>query len=141
MVDLNALIPPESGMQLTLAETINDNGEIAVNGTPTDCDVVEQCGHAILLIPCDEDHPGIEGCDYSILEAAAPPIRSGVPATSEFPGSARSAAANTGSTSIQESFGPWHSPANTLTLPLHKHSMLRRHSFGHLLGRSLTVRD
>ena len=33
MVDLNALIPPGSGMQLTLAETINDRGEIGVNGT------------------------------------------------------------------------------------------------------------
>ena len=74
MVDLNTLISPRSGMQLTLAETINDHGEIAVNGTPSGCGIVEQCGHAVLLIPCDEHHPGVEGCDYSVantLPAAA----------------------------------------------------------------------
>src|SRR5262249_44133068 len=51
MVDLNRLIPPNSGLQLTLAEAINDRGEITINATPTGCDVVEACGHAVLLIP------------------------------------------------------------------------------------------
>jgi len=69
MVDLNALIPPGSGMQLNLAEAINDRGEIAVNGTPSGCNLLEACGHAVLLIPCDENHQDIEGCDYSPVEA------------------------------------------------------------------------
>jgi probable HAF family extracellular repeat protein len=71
MVDLNDLIRPGSGMQLTLGETINDRGEIAINGTPSGCDVVEFCGHAVLLIPCDEGHPNLEGCDYSPVEVSA----------------------------------------------------------------------
>jgi probable HAF family extracellular repeat protein len=71
MVDLNTLIPPGPGVQLNLAETINDRGEIAVNGDPPGCGVVEQCGHAYLLIPCDEHHPGVEGCDYSMVETSA----------------------------------------------------------------------
>jgi probable HAF family extracellular repeat protein len=65
VVDLNTLIPPNSGLQLTWAADINDPGEIASLGTLSNGDI-----HAFMLIPCDENHPSIEGCDYSLVDAA-----------------------------------------------------------------------
>jgi len=70
IVDLNTLVPPGSGVQLTYADRINERGEITANGALPNGDE-----HAFLLIPCDENHRGIEGCDYSTAEtppAAAP---------------------------------------------------------------------
>ena len=63
VVDLNTLVPPNSGLQLYEADQINDRGEIAAQG-------VDASGnyHAVLLIPCDENHPGVEGCDYSMVD-------------------------------------------------------------------------
>lgn len=65
MADLNALIVPDSDFQIPAAFTINDHGEIAAKGVLPDQDE-----HAILLIPCDENHPGIDGCDYSLVDVA-----------------------------------------------------------------------
>lgn len=57
MTDLNTVIPPGSGLQLTNAFNINDRGEILAKSisasvTPVDD---EDLGHVVLLIPCQED--------------------------------------------------------------------------------------
>jgi len=67
MVDLNTLIPPNSTLELSHALAITDRGEIVGLGVPPGCppEQDEICGHAYVLVPCDEKHPFIEGCDYS----------------------------------------------------------------------------
>jgi probable HAF family extracellular repeat protein len=72
IVDLNSLVPSGSELQLANALNINDRGEIAGTGLLTNGDF-----RNFLLIPCDEDHPGVEGCDYSLVDA-----RAAVPQTS-----------------------------------------------------------
>jgi probable HAF family extracellular repeat protein len=66
IVDLNTLISPGSDLQLVWAFDINDRGEIAGFGA-----LANGNAHAFLLIPCDQSHPGIEGCDYSMVGASA----------------------------------------------------------------------
>lgn len=63
IVDLNSLIPPNSPIYLTSPETINDRGEIVSLGVDSGGN-----SHAFLLIPCDENHPGIDDCDYSLVD-------------------------------------------------------------------------
>jgi probable HAF family extracellular repeat protein len=66
MVDLNDLV---SGVDMTLAGGfINDCSEITGLGVLANGDL-----RVFLLIPCDEDHPGLEGCDYSLVDAVAGP--------------------------------------------------------------------
>lgn len=67
MADLNTLIPPNSPFQIFAASFISDHGEIAAFGSLANGDQ-----HALLLIPCDDDHPNIEGCDYSWVETVPP---------------------------------------------------------------------
>ena len=69
-VDLNTLIPPNSPLQLTVAGLITDRGEIVGEGNPLSCTNNDACNHVYVLIPCDENHPNIEDCDYSLVDAA-----------------------------------------------------------------------
>jgi probable HAF family extracellular repeat protein len=72
IVDLNDLIPPGSRLHLGQIYTINDRGEIAGSGADS-----SDNDHAFLLIPCDENHPDVEGCDYSEVEVTTEaPVRS-----------------------------------------------------------------
>jgi len=65
VVDLSTLISPPTDLSLAVIG-INDRGEIAGNGGNA-----SDIGHAILLIPCDENHPNLEGCDYSPVDLIA----------------------------------------------------------------------
>jgi probable HAF family extracellular repeat protein len=71
-VDLNTLITPASNVNVPFPVSLNDQGEIAADGILPNGDV-----HAVVLIPCDDNHPNIEGCDYNTVAAvAAAPVGS-----------------------------------------------------------------
>jgi hypothetical protein len=63
MIDLNLFVPPGSNLTLTDVETINNGGEMFGIGT-----LANGNDRAFLLIPCDENHPNIEGCDYNMVD-------------------------------------------------------------------------
>ena len=65
IIDLNTLVPPGTDMHVQTAAAINDRGEIVATGVLTNGDE-----HTVVLIPCDGDHPGVDGCDYSLVDAA-----------------------------------------------------------------------
>ena len=77
MVDLNALVPSDSDAHLVAGVAINEKGEIVAAGAPPGCPVLnsDPCHHAYALIPCDENHPDIEGCDYGLVDAPRSPQR------------------------------------------------------------------
>jgi len=87
MADLNTLIPPNPGLQLNWAAYINDPGQIAAIGTFSNGDM-----HAFVLVPCDEGHPGVEGCDYTLVDpatAALSPAPRYVPSGTQRPPQSR----------------------------------------------------
>jgi probable HAF family extracellular repeat protein len=63
LFDVNVLILPDSNLQLTEPNSINNRGEIVGNSVLPNGDL-----RAVRLIPCDENHRGIEGCDYSLVD-------------------------------------------------------------------------
>jgi probable HAF family extracellular repeat protein len=63
IVDLESLTLPGSGLTVIGSSLINDRGEIGGGGMLPNGDI-----HAVLLIPCDENHPDIQGCDYGLKE-------------------------------------------------------------------------
>jgi probable HAF family extracellular repeat protein len=62
MVDLNKLVLSTAGLYVAGAIEISDRGEIVGSACANDI-----C-YAMLLIPCDENHPNVEGCDYSLVD-------------------------------------------------------------------------
>jgi probable HAF family extracellular repeat protein len=71
MIDLNSVIPPGSGLQLTNAFNINDRGEILAKSVPEGVTPVddEDLGHVVLLVPCNEDR----GDCVNVLAASSGP--------------------------------------------------------------------
>lgn len=85
MLDLNTLIQPGTGYQLTNAFNINDRGEILAKAaplgfTPNDD---EDLGHLVLLVPCDAndaDCPAeVQGTSNSSPESSELILKNSVP--------------------------------------------------------------
>jgi probable HAF family extracellular repeat protein len=74
-IDLNTFVPPGSDLTLTRADFISNRGEIAGAGVLPNGDT-----HAFLLIPCDENDPGVEGCQEGTEKATAAIQNSPAPA-------------------------------------------------------------
>ncbi len=75
IIDLQNLLVPGSGVTLDCpaggrgcvgAYNINDRGEIAAQGVLPNGET-----RALLLIPCDQDHPDVGGCEYDMADATA----------------------------------------------------------------------
>lgn len=64
MINLQDLAAPVADLSFNEAVYINNRGEIVGNASLPNGD-----NHAVVFIPCDENHPGIKGCDYSYVGA------------------------------------------------------------------------
>src|SRR5260370_2248287 len=64
LVNLNTLIPLGSEIVLIQAITANDRGEILAEGRLVNGDL-----RAVLLIPCDANHPNLANCDCRLVDA------------------------------------------------------------------------
>ena len=96
LVNLNTLIPLGSEIVLIQAITANDRGEIVAEGRLLNGDL-----RAVLLIPCDESHLNVAGCDYRLVDAT--------PAAQVLPAQiTQSSAANSAKLSPAEMMGNRH---------------------------------
>ncbi len=80
IVALNTLAPSNSGLQLGEVGQINNRGEISINAADASGN-----GHTVVLIPCDENHPDVEGCDYELTDAATAAARFNAMPTTQHP--------------------------------------------------------
>jgi probable HAF family extracellular repeat protein len=73
MTALDALVPPRASLKLSHALAITDRGEIVGIGVPPGCARSQDdvCGHAYVLVPCDEDEA--ESCGEQV--AVSPTAR------------------------------------------------------------------
>jgi uncharacterized membrane protein len=101
MVDLNNLIPPNSELYLIWAAFVDDRGEIAALANLPNGNT-----HAALLIPCDKNHPGIEGCNYSMVETT--------PASAQTSPAVRNASSRTLPQSLMRRMNRYHFPGPAL---------------------------
>jgi probable HAF family extracellular repeat protein len=74
MIDLNVFVPAGSDITLTEVEQINDSGEMFGIGTLSNGN-----DRAFLLIPCDENHPDVEDCDYSLVDVPDALVQTSAP--------------------------------------------------------------
>jgi probable HAF family extracellular repeat protein len=64
IIDLNTLVPPGTDLHVAVGAAINNRGEIVATGLLPNGDE-----HAIVLIPCDENHASVDDCDYSLVDS------------------------------------------------------------------------
>jgi probable HAF family extracellular repeat protein len=107
MFDLNEVTQVPTGFRFTQAFVINDRGEIGGIGTAPGCDDDEDCGHAMVLIPCTSGESDSE-CEQHLLSegianTAAPLPSKRTPLTSTENLTARELAAR-----LQSRFGRRH---------------------------------
>ncbi len=70
IVDLNSLVPHGTDLHVAVAAAINNRGEIVATGLLQNGDE-----HAIVLIPCDENHVGVDDCDYNLVDSVGESAR------------------------------------------------------------------